>query len=96
MSQPPQGQPVPGSQFPPMPPIDPGNAILNEGPAIMMATPVNTAAGQRLALTIRTPQVTLTILLMKDDAGKWRDTMTEGIGKMSGLILTNGALPKQG
>jgi hypothetical protein len=88
-----QPQQVTGDQLPPMPPVDPGNAILNEGPAIMMATPVNTAAGQRLALTIRTPQVTLTILLIKDDAGRWRDTMTEGIGKMSGLILANGSLP---
>lgn len=74
-----------------MPPVDTGNPLLNEGPAILQATPVNTAAGQRLALTIKTPTTTLTILLIKDDAGNWRDTISEGIGKMSGLIIPNGS-----
>jgi hypothetical protein len=86
-------QPEQGMQLPPMQPIDPSNPILNEGPAIVQATPVNTAAGQRLALTIRTPTTTLTVLLMKDDAGRWRDTITDGIGRMNGLIVANGALP---
>jgi hypothetical protein len=94
VTQPPQ--PEQGMQLPPMQPIDPSNPILNEGPAVIMATPVNTAAGQRLALTIRTPTTTITILLMKDDASRWRDTVSEGISKMNGLIVANGALPKQG
>lgn len=81
-------------QLPPMPPIDQGNPILNEGPAVFQCTPVTTAGGQRLAMTIRTPTTTMTILLMKDDASSWRDTLTEGIGKMSGLILANGSLKK--
>lgn len=94
MTQP--GEVQPGMTMPPMPPIDTGNPLLNEGPAVIQATPVNTAAGQRLALTIKTTTTTLTILLIKDDAGRWRDTITEGIGRMSGLIVANGALPKQG
>jgi hypothetical protein len=91
-AQPEQGM----QQLPPMQPIDQSNPILNEGPAIIQATPVNTAAGQRLALTIRTPTTTLTILLIKDDAGRWRDTISDGIGRMNGLIVANGALPKPG
>ena len=94
MTQP--AQPPGLQQLPPMPPVDTGNPILNEGPAIITATPVTTAAGQRLALTIRTPTTTVTILLIKDDAGRWRDTITDGISRMNGLILANGALPKQG
>lgn len=80
-------------QLPPMPPVDTGNPILNEGPAVFQCTPVNTGGGQRLAVTVRTPTTTLTILLMKDDAKNWRDTMSEGIGKMSGLIVANGSIP---
>lgn len=91
MTQPAQPQPM---QLPPMPPVDPGNPILNEGPAVFMATPVNTQGGQRLAVTIRTPTTTITILLIKDDAKSWRDTFTEGIGKMSGLIIANGSAPQ--
>ena len=75
----------------PVPPIDTGNQLLSEVPATFSATPVNGPGGQRLALTIRTASTTLTILLIKDDAGRWRDVMTEGIGKMSGLIVPNGS-----
>jgi len=76
---------------PPMPPVDPGNHLLSEVPATFSCTPVNGPGGQRLALTIRTQSTTLTVLLVKDDAKRWRDVMTEAIGKMSGLIVPNGA-----
>jgi len=78
---------------PEMPPVDTGNPLLNEGPAILQATPVQTPAGERLALTIKTTTTTLTILLIKDDAGRWRDTITEGVGRMNGLIVANGSMP---
>lgn len=75
---------------PPMPPVDTGNPMLSEVPASFQCTPVNGPGGQRLALTIRTQSTTLTVLLVKDDAARWRDVMTEAISKMSGLIVPNG------
>lgn len=69
------------------PPIDTGNPLLNEVQAMLQATPVNTPRGQRLALTVRTGSTTLTVLLAKDDAGRWRDVISEGVGKMTGLII---------
>lgn len=73
--------------MPQMPPLDPGNPILAEAQAILSCTPVNGPGGQRLAMTIRTATTTLTIFLAKDDAGRWRDTMSDGIAKMNGLIV---------
>lgn len=73
--------------LPQMPPVDPGNPLLAEAPATFQCTPVNGPGGQRLAVTIRTSSTTLTVLLVRDDAGRWRDVMTEAIGKMSGLIV---------
>lgn len=69
------------------PPIDPGNDLLSEVPATFSCTPVNGPGGQRLAFTVRTGSTTLTIFLVKDDATRWRDVMSEAIGRMSGLIV---------
>lgn len=73
--------------MPQVPPLDTGNQLLSEVPAIFACTPVNGPGGQRLALTIRTQSTTLTVLLARDDAGRWRDVLTEAIGKMNGLIV---------
>lgn len=81
-----------GNAAPPMPPVDPGNAMLGEVPATFQCTPVNVQpGGQRLALTIRTQSTTLTVLLARDDAGRWRDVLSEAIGRMNGLIVPPGA-----
>lgn len=82
------GQP----QTPAMPPVDPGNQMLGEVPATFQCTPVNVQpGGQRLAFTVRTQSTTLTVLLQKDDAQRWRDVLSEAIGRMNGLIVPPGA-----
>lgn len=78
------------AQLPPMPPVDTGNPLLGECQAILQCTPVNTPAGQRLAVTIKTQSTTLTVFLIKDDAGNWRDALSDGVGRMNGLIIPGG------
>lgn len=77
--------PAPGQ--PQAPPLDTGNTLLSEVPATLSCVPVNGPGGQRLALTIRTQSTTLTVFLVKDDAQRWRDVISEGVGNLVGLII---------
>lgn len=82
---------------PPQPqPVDVANSLLGETPAQMTAGQIQTAAGQRMALTIRTPSTTLTVLLGEADAKAWAAGLTAAAGQMSksGLIIANGNVPR--
>lgn len=75
-------------------PVDPGNGLLGECPATMTTAMVQTPAGQRLALTIRTPSSTTTVFLGGKDAQAWAAQLTRESGQMStsGLVAANGHL----
>lgn len=75
-------------------PVDPANGLLAETTAQMTTALMQTPAGQRLVLTIRTPSTTLTVLLGEPDAKEWAASLTSSAGQMSksGLIVANGHL----
>ena len=80
----------------PATPFDQGNPLLGETPAQMTTVVIDTPAGQRMALTIRTPSTTVTILLAGKDAQEWAATLTRTADQMSasGLIVAGpGAVP---
>jgi hypothetical protein len=90
---PPPGQPMPGASTP----FDTGNALLAPGPAQLICAHVQIPGGpQMLATTIRTPSVTVTAFLAKQDVEAWRDRLAAEAANMSGsgLTVANGALPK--
>lgn len=68
-------------------PFDTGNPLLDEVPAELTTAVMNGPAGQKMAVTVRTASTTLTVLLPKDVAEKWRDQFTSALSSMSGLIL---------
>jgi hypothetical protein len=77
-------------------PFDQGNPLLGETPAQMTTVLIDTPAGQRMALTIRTPSTTVTVLLAGKDAQEWAATLTRAADTMSasGLIVAPaGAVP---
>lgn len=84
------------SQPQPIPPVDPANQLLAETPAQLTTGLIDTPAGQRLALTIRTPSTTVTVLLQGADAKTWAAVLTREAATMSqtGLIIANGAVKK--
>lgn len=71
----------------PVPPFDPGNQLLGETPAQLSTAAVDTPLGQRLALTIRTPSTTVTVLLRGADAKNWAAQLTKDSAAMSGSGL---------
>jgi hypothetical protein len=73
-------------------PFDTGNQLLSEQPAQLTTVIIDTPAGQRLATTIRTPSATLTVFLLKKDAGTWSAALAAAAGGMSaaGLVVANG------
>lgn len=77
------------------PPLDPGNQLLGETPAQLSTALLETPAGQRMALTIRTPSTTLTVLLGHADAKAWSGQLAGFVSQMSssGLIVANGHAP---
>ena len=70
-------------------PFDAGNPLLGQTPAQMSTTLLETPAGQRLALTVRTPSTTCTVLLESADAQSWARALTTAAAQMSssGLIV---------
>lgn len=75
-------------------PVDTANQLLGETPARFLTSLIETAAGQRLALTIRTSSTTLTVLLGAADAKTWAALFSGAAAAMSqsGLIVSNGRL----
>ncbi len=82
---------------PAMPPVDQCNQLLGEVPSVMSTALIETPAGQRMALTIRTASTTLTVLLNDADAMEWASNLSSTAAKMSaaGLIVANGHLNGQ-
>ena len=91
--------PLPHDDPQPVPPLDTGNQLLSGQPAQITTALMQTAAGQQMALTIRTPSTTLTVFLGKDDAIGWARNI-EGTAKQmsgSGLIVAAGnGMPVKG
>lgn len=77
------------------PPVDPGNRLLAEMPAVLTVSHAATPAGARLVATIRTPSATLTVFLDKTAAHNWANVIKHEAQQMSGagLIAANGRLP---
>ena len=73
-------------------PFDASNGLLGETPAQLTTALMQTPTGQRMALTIRTPSTTLTVLLQGADAKSWAATLTGAASQMSvsGLVIANG------
>lgn len=79
-----------------VPAFDQGNSLLGETPAQLTVALIGTPLGQRLALTVRTPSTTLTVLLGGKDAQAWAANLTKAADSMSasGLIVAGpGAVP---
>lgn len=72
---------------PPPPPFDTGNPLLAEAPAQLSTTLLTTPTGQRLAMTVRTPSATVTVLLAGADAKTWAAQLTGASASMSGSGL---------
>jgi len=78
-----------------VPPFDAGNGLLGEQPALLTTSIIDTPAGQRLAMTVRTPSATLTVFLHGPDAKAWAGQLGRDAARMSGagLIVANGQIP---
>ena len=77
----------------PVPPFDPGNQLLAEVPSQISTTMLDTPAGQRLAITVRTTSATVTVLLGGADAKAWAAQLTAVAAGMSGAgLVVAGAL----
>jgi hypothetical protein len=79
--------------MPKPPPMDPGNALIAPGPAQISTTIITAPAGQLLALTIRTPTTTLTVLLNGQDAKTWAANLTAAATRMSATGLITATRP---
>jgi hypothetical protein len=89
--------PAPAVSAPAPPtPLDTGNTLLGENPAILFTALVQTPLGQRLAVTIRTPSTTLTVFLAGQDAKTWAANLATAAAPMSGagLVAANGNVPR--
>lgn len=77
-------------------PFDPGNPILGEQPAQLTTTILDTQAGQRLAMTVRTPSATLTVFLGGADAKTWGAQVADAASRMSGsgLVVAGAPAPR--
>ena len=82
----------------PLPPFDAGNTLLGESPAQITTALLDTPAGQRLVLTVRTPSTTVTVLLNKEDGQSWGRSVLATVNQMSGagLFVAPGVLRNNG
>lgn len=84
----------PGAEVPfDLPGRDPGNPLVPQAPplpALMSADVLTTPAGKLLELTIRTPDVTLTLKLQRKDVESWARFLADRAGDMTGIILPPG------
>lgn len=68
-------------------PVDPGNDMLSVVPCKLTASVQQTPLGQRMAVTIRTVDSTLTLFLARDEADNWVNVLAQVRAQMTGLIL---------
>ncbi len=78
--------------MPQPPPVDQGNGLLAETGAQLSTALVQTPAGQRMILTVRTSSATLSVFLQAGDAKVWARQISALAGQMSGagLVVANG------
>lgn len=77
-----------GSSPPVVPVFDPSHPFTGHHvPAVLSTDVVQTTGGQMLALAVRIPNTTVSLLLAKDDALRWADQIRAAVGTMNGLIL---------
>jgi hypothetical protein len=78
--------PFPGPDgLPPL--LDAGNVLLGKVASNMVVGKVPTPDGERGVLTIRTPDVTLTLLMDKAEAAQWADSLAMLRDTLSGAGL---------
>lgn len=70
-----------------IPLTDAGNDLLGEGPAQITTGLIDTPAGQRMVLTIRTATTTLSVLMGSADAKGWGALISKTAATMSGAGL---------
>lgn len=87
-----------GPQLEPTPGFDAGNQLLGQVPAQLTTSLMETPAGQRLVLTIRTASTTMTVLLAQPDAKAWGESLSGLAARMSaaGLIVSGPGVPVNG
>lgn len=69
-------------------PFDQSNALLSEVPAQLQTAIMTSQDGtQRLAVTVRTASVSVTVFLKKGDGENWGANITGAAGKMSSLEI---------
>jgi hypothetical protein len=68
-------------------PWDPANSLLEEVRCQVTAQSVDTPAGPRLALTVRTASATVTVFLAKGNALMAADKIRGEAGKLPGVAL---------
>lgn len=73
-----------------VPPFDSGNALLSIVPSQLTTSVQETPAGQRLAVTVRTVDATLTVFLDRDEVDNWTHALRMGRDQMHGLIVPGG------
>lgn len=80
--------PSPNGHGAAVPVFDPGHPFTGaEVPAQLVAEVVGTNVGQRMALTLRIPNTTVSVLLERADAIRWADQIRAKAAEMTGLIL---------
>jgi hypothetical protein len=76
-----------------IPLFDQGNRLLSPTAALWQAQAINPVHGPKVAVTIRTPSTTLSLLLEKVDAERLADDIARACGETTGLIIpTRGAV----
>lgn len=81
---------TPGAAPLDLPAFDPGNPLVQQAPplpALLTADVIGGPAGKLLLLTIRTPDVTLTLKLPREDVEVWARFLGDRVGDLAGIIL---------
>ena len=74
-------------------PFDQGNTLLAEGPAMLTVEPVGEPGRQqKMAVTIRTPSTTLTVILDRAHGKLWAQRIADGAAGLQPLL----AAPRNG
>jgi hypothetical protein len=70
--------------------MDPGNEHIEPGPVTFDMSPVQTSAGPRLMMTIRTSSATVSVFLDRDTAKNVGNAITQAADQVSPLLVAPG------
>lgn len=90
MSTPNGNAPEPDPQGYPFEPAHP--PVISEIPAQWLLDVLPTPAGERLALTFRVPNASVSFLLTREDALRFQAMLAEKVSRMHGLTLPGNGL----